>query len=329
MDKLIGGCRILDNIEKLENILLKDKELYNYDNSDVKEIISEPVIIMNTLHSCYSHAIIDDCFPIYWIIQDLISNKIISSNNVRILITSKDIFAFPKQNLPLINAEKRTYNGVWNDIINLLTPFPIIFQHLSETDYLFKTCFYLSEDPKYRWQRTPWNCSDYYPGRNIKKADVIFQDDKIYSMLSNFRSYVLDKTLIENEIQSTNLIIIDRKYDRKIDTIMLENLVKEAKNNISWKFDGVYYLEDLTFSEQIQLFNKTRFYIFRHGSCLVNLLWVKPKSVVFELAGGPNGNNSPHIINRICKLTDSTQVLLNYNNFNMKTDIYDYLEKNY
>lgn len=80
------------------------------------DIVEEPVIVMDTLHSCFSHAIIDSCFPIYWVVDDLVSKNIIPDKNIRIFIRKNLVLAYPTQNLPLINAKGDHYNGAWKDI---------------------------------------------------------------------------------------------------------------------------------------------------------------------------------------------------------------------
>lgn len=320
---------LFDDITYKTNVLYNNKiqrfdDNFISDSTDI-EVIEEPIIVMDTLHSCFSHAILDMCFPIYWILDDLVSSNYIRNNNVRIFIKKENILMYPIQNLPLINEQNNTYNGEWRNIIELLTKNPIIFEHLITKKYLFKQCFFYPDNDK--WQRTPWNCCDFYPGRNVEKKNIRFDDDIIYNKLQKFRSHVFVKSMISNPNKITNeLIIIDRKHNRKIDNFMLETLKKEASKNTNWCFRGVVILEDLTFTEQVQLFNKTRFFIFRHGSSLINLLWAQPNSVIFELSGGPNGiTTSPMMYGRICKLTNSTQFVLNYDNYNPSIDIFDKL----
>lgn len=38
---------------------------YNINNIKCNKIINEPLLIINTLHSCFSHALIDCIFPLY------------------------------------------------------------------------------------------------------------------------------------------------------------------------------------------------------------------------------------------------------------------------
>lgn len=286
------------------------------------EIIIEPIIVMDTLHSCFSHAILDSCFPIFWIIDELIKYEKITDKNIRIFIRKELIFEYP-HNLSFIDENNQTYKGVYKDIINLITPFPLLFEHSLTKNYVFKNCFFYPEND--RWQRTPWNCKEYYPGRNVSINNIIFSDDIIYEKLRLFRNMVLVKNIKENTDDNTNnLIIIDRKYNRKIENSKLQCMVQEAEKNSGWKFTGVSLLEDKSFQEQVELFSKHRIFIFRHGSCMINLLWIPNNSIIFELYGGPDGlmNNC---YSRICKLTNSKHILLNYDGYDCKKDIFDKL----
>jgi hypothetical protein len=279
------------------------------------------------MDSCYSHAVLDNVFPLYWIIDDLILNNEIEKNKFRIFVKSWNFDEIQTKESAIIDEKNSTFKGAWKNIIELVTDKPLIFERFIKKDFFFKKCIICSN--WYSWQRTPWNCLDYYPGRNIEKKDVIFSDEIIYYKLKKFKRHVFKKNNISNNsLLSNDMIIIDRKYNRKIDNNMLENLKTEASKNTNWNFKGVVILEDLTFYEQVKLFNETRFFISRHGSSLLNLLWIKNNSVWFELNGGSDGfNASPWVCKRLCDLSESKQVFLEYNNYNAKTDIFDTIIK--
>ena len=123
--------------------------------------------------------------------------------------------------------------------------------------------------------------------------------------------------------KSTNkLMIIDRKYNRQIESSKLHSLVQEAETNREWDFTGVVVLDDKSFQEQVELFTKHRIFISRHGSSMINLLWIPNNSIIFELDGGSDGliNNC---YSRICKLTNSKHIVLNYDDYDCKKDIFD------
>jgi hypothetical protein len=291
-----------------------------YSTSEI--IIEEPVFILDSLNNCYSHAVIDNCFSMFWAICDLIHNNVISSKNVRIFIIDKQIEKCGGKD-DRISLETKQYKGVWDDVIKLITPYPVIFQHLSTSDYLLKLCISFKNDNCYKWQRTPWNCEEYYWGRYVSKQNVIFSDDKIYTMLQLFRLHVLNTCGLTEPILNNDMIIIDRRYNRKIKTSLLREISCEADKFGKINFKGVVFLEDLTFQEQVHLFYSTRFFIFRHGSALVNLLWAQKSSVVFEITGGHDCvNPNPMVISRLCSLTQSKQVILKYDNIDPSVDIF-------
>ena len=107
---------------------------------------------------------------------------------------------------------------------------------------------------------------------------------------------------------------------------MIDSIKQEADKNTKWIFNGIFYLEDLSFYEQVELFNKTHYYILRHGSASINFLWTQQNSFVFELMGGNEGiDTSPIMYERICKLTNTKIFSLNYDKYNIKKDIFDNL----
>jgi len=319
-------------MESLEDIVVKSNHYYDakkelfidtIPSEGPIETVEEPVIVMHSLHSCFSHAIINSCFPIFWIIDDLKKVGELSDTNIRIFIKEEAILIYPKQNLPLIDEKNQTYRGIFKDIIELITPFPVLFQHTLYSNYFFKKCIFYPENDKN--QRTPWNCVDYYPEWNISKDEIRFSDDIIYSKLSLFRNMVLTKSCIKiPDVSENYLMIIDRKYNRKIEATKLQLLVEEAKTNRGWNFTDVVFLEDKPFQEQVSLFTKHRIFICRHGSCLINLLWIPNNSIIFELEGGSDGLIN-QCYSRICKLTNSTHIRLDYNNYDSKKDIFDIL----
>ena len=320
-------------METLEDIVLKSNQYYDAQkevfthiipSEGSTETVEEPVIVMDSLHFCFSHAVMNCCFPIFWIIDDLKKVGELRDAKIRVFIKDTYIVPHPMLYLPIIDERNKTYRGVFKDIIELISPFPVIFQHALYSNYFFKKCIFYPDNDK--TQRTPWNCVDYYPEWNIPKEEIRFSDEIIYSKLSLFRNVVLTKFCIEIPDVSENcLMIIDRKYNRKIEPMKLQSLVEEAKTNRGWNFTSVVLLEDKSFQEQVQLFAKHRIFILRHGSSLINLLWIPNNSIVFELQGGSEGVVSPMVIPRICKLTNSKHILLKYDDYDCKKDIFDTL----
>ena len=83
-----------------------------------------------------------------------------------------------------------------------------------------------------------------------------------------------------------------------------------ARQTAGVLYDGIVVLEDLSFVEQVQLFRRTRIFVFRHGSCLINLLWNRPDAIVFEMNDGHHGFSG--CIRRLCQFTQATHYVVPY-----------------
>ena len=301
---------------ELEDIIYQKNMRYDPDSKCFNfgskcKYIKEPTIVMDTLHSCYAHALLDSCFPVWWVIDDLLSKGDIENKDIRIFIRKELILEYPNENLPLI--DKMKYHGIFQNIIEILTNKPILFEHQITEPIQFQHLFFYPKDD--RWQRSPWNCSEYYYHRHILKNEVRFTDEIIYSKLERFRNHIFQQMDISSS-PTNELIIIDRKHNRTFDHDMLQSLITESEKNTNWVFKGVVLLEDLSFLEQIKLFQRTRYFIVRHGSSLVNCLWCQPHSVIIEFFGGKDGPYChPEIFKRIYHLTQSVQLFLNYDEY--------------
>jgi hypothetical protein len=310
------------NINSVENKPLKfDDFIDNYsiincettiDNNlyENKKIIDN-MFIVDTLHSCFSHALIDSIFPYYWAIND-IRNIDKNFRDFTVFIRKKNVLKFHKQNLPLIDSNKSKYKGTWNDLLNLVSE-NVLFEHLIDNKSIFfiKNCyFYIKND---KWQRSPWNCLNYYPGRNVNINDVIFNDNVIYNRLKDFVEYTKNKYNISktNIINKHETIIIERKENRFWNKNIIKKIIENINKNSSVKFNGIKMLEELSFYQQIKLFSENNTFIFRHGSCLINLLWIPENSVIFDI---DICSNRKEIVRRIAKLTNSKVLSILYNN---------------
>lgn len=318
-----------DDILKLSNICYYNKKFYieKVDNninlskfidnrtqircdSGGKKVTVENLLVVNTLHSCFSHALIDCVFPYFWVLRD-IKDKYNINDNFTVFIREKKVLQY-EENLALINSKNSRYKSVWNDLMCLISD-KVIFEHniSKDTVLMIKNCFFYIIDDK--WQRSPWNCIDYYPERKVEKHAVIYDDSKIYTELRYFVEYVKNTYNISNNatIDGFKAIIIERKKNRFWNPGYLNKIVKRVSDNSLIKFNGVHILEELPFSEQIKLFTNNNVFIFRHGSCLIHLLWIPQNSVIFDIDTSDNRKN---IVRRIAKLTDSKVISLSYDN---------------
>ena len=275
---------------------IKNKKIITIDN----------LLVINTLHSCFVHGLIDSIFPIFWAIND-IKNHESNVHNIQLFILRKGIYSFQRQNLPLIDSKIKKYKGVYHDIISFITN-NYIFEHLIEDKnaYFIKNCyFYILND---KWQRSPWNSINYYPGRNININDVIFSDMEIKTQIIKFRNLVLDKTNNNCNIGKGIILINRRKNTRNINNLVL------PLTNILNKFDsfkGIIYLEDLTFQEQVNIFINNNIIIGPHGAGMIHNIWSSNKFVI-EITF--KNKNQDKMYKRICDITDNHIIQIDYDN---------------
>jgi hypothetical protein len=299
----------------MSDITVHHNVLLRYESTEIYDTIEDPVILMETLDSCYSHALIDRCFPIFWIINELN----LDPKRVRIMISSNLMLKYPN-NLRAISPTGSTYNGAYSEIIQLLTQKPIIFQHLIRKSVLLRTLYVYPEHDL--WQRSPWNCMENYsPQRPIRRSDVRYTDEVIGGMLHRFRQHVFSTCGVSPHIEARNAIIIERIKKRQFSPTMLNTLVSELSANTAWTFQGVKILEDMSLKEQVALFASSKIIIARHGSGLTNTLWCGPDTIIIDIGGGKDGVNYPIPMRRIAQFTRAKHIYLNYDTYDIRTDI--------
>lgn len=268
----------------------------------------ENMFVMNTFHSCYSHALMDCLFAYYWVLSDL---NILQ--NVKCFITKSKITKFPNQNKKHIDETKIPirYIGVYHDFIKMITNEEYIFEHMNTKSFLIKKCFFYPYDD--RWQRSIWNCLENFCSHrsSVSLNNTIFSDKVIYDYLDKFVDHVFNNLGVVRiqELTPRNCIIIERKYDRQWDESKRRKIIDLVKSFPSINYNGIHILEDYTFKEQLKLFNNNNIFIFRHGSAVVNLLWIPKKSLVFDI---DINDTYKVIVPRLLKLTNSSTCRLEY-----------------
>jgi hypothetical protein len=269
---------------------------------DEPEIIEEPIFVVHTLHSCYAHALIDHIVPYFSV----------KPSSFRLFIRAGAIRSF-EYNPPMIGDI--TYKGAWKNLIEILSPLAPIFEHRLDPNrhYLFKDCYFYPLNDNY--QRSIWNCEEYYPGRTTLLKDVLYSDSILYENLDAVRRRVLGPRL---GTKGTKLLLIERKSDRRWDPKISAELQYYCSTS-GWDYDEPTILEEMPFEDQVTLFSTARVVIFRHGSCLTNLLWVPEGTVVFDIDVQRDRKN---IVGRLCALTGSTHHYLDYNKFDVERDIF-------
>lgn len=302
---------IINNIQlqkKDINKFIDNYEIGNHDTLDKNITNIDNMFIIPTLHSCFCHALIDNIFPYFWAIND-IENVDNNFGDFLFFIKKKEVHQFSEQNLPLIDSNKGKYKGTFHDIISLVNN-KYIFEHLtdSNTRYLIKNCyFYIGDD---RWQRSPWNCIDNYPGRTITIQNVMFNDEVIKKQLNKFIEHVtVNFKTNSNNITKNGIVLLNRKSNiRNINNLLepLLNILNKFEN-----FNGVIYLENLTFKEQIQVFLNNTIIITPHGAGMIHNIWSSNKNVI-EITFNNTGQNKMY--KRICDITNNKIVQIEYQN---------------
>jgi hypothetical protein len=275
--------------------------------NDNKNVIIDNLLVVDTLHSCFCHALIDKVFPLFWAINDIKEyERSDHPINFQLFITKEMIIKFKKQNLQKIDSDLKKYKGVWHDIITLVSD-NYIFEHLidNNTTYFIKNCyFYIRND---KWQRSPWNCKENYPGRNYPIKNTIFSDTEIKNQIIKFRKLVLDKTN-NNCNKGKGIILINRKKNKR----NINNLLLPLTNILNKfdKFKGIIYLEDLTFQEQINIFINNNVIIGPHGAGMIHNIWSSNKFVI-EITFH---KHQDRMYKRICDITDNHIIQISYDN---------------
>jgi hypothetical protein len=296
----------------LDDINYEENVLYKINNQDDYIDVETPILVINTLDSCFSHALVENVFSWFWILQELKNIRPEHSNFF--LFVKKDVIEMYPWNKLNIDEKTKSYKGFHKDLFDLLSPYVsrIIFEHLLDSNYKFHKVFYYPHNDFY--SRTIWgqDTRGGIPNIQIKEK---FTTDIILQKYIEFRENGLNlhniKIITPPE---KKILLIDRKYNRKFNSSLLNQLQ-------STFHCPVYIMEDLNLHDQMQLFSSHNVFIFRHGSCLANLLWIPNASIVFDIQGGPEGALAhPNIIKKLCLLTNSKSILLDYNKLNI-TDL--------
>lgn len=316
---------INNEILKLENVLYKNNTYHfssNIDNKMINNFIIkynknfnqnnenytyQNVLVVNNLHYCYSHMLVDNIFSYYWALKDINIHKIK-------LIIRTNTKSNTHDNICLKNIINNKFkHESWNNMINLIINDELIFENNSSNSILIKNCYFYKIDDL--WQRSIWNTRHVYPGRKVNKS--FYNDNIIYEMMNNYINDIFKHNDISrvNSLDKKNVIIIDRKDERKWENQKLNNIVNKIKK-LDIEYNGIYILDNMLLKDQIKLFSSNNIFIFRHGSCLTNLLWIPKNSLIFDI----DINMNRHLITqRVCDCNNSKVIRLNYDNINYDT----------
>lgn len=259
-------------------------------------------LIIDTLHSCYSHALIDCIFSYHWVLEDL-------PPDTRIVVRQDEFIEFP-HNLDMLNDTRNNYKGVYGELMSLITDKPVLFS----TDHIFEHTYIYPKDNK--CSRSIWNSRSVYPDRVALTDTPIYNDSIIKEKLDNFSNYVLRRLNIVQPVKKS-IIVIERMHDRKIHRSIMRQLMYYGE------MVSVVYLENMTFYQQVELFQSGNVFIMAHGSAEINLIFAPVNSIVFEFDNIPGRDV---IYKRLCCLRGLTHVVLPHDeDLDVKAKIFDYM----
>lgn len=291
--------------------------------------IRNPVFSIETLHFCYVH-MIENIFRYYWILQDLLESKDLQTDNVTFFIRRNELMAYATLNdyilaqyFSVIDVNRNCYRGAWNDMFKLITKNDLIFE-----SFIIKDCVYFFEDMYVlhgdEHQHSFWNSKFSDPCRILspqhlneyrhlfvyevhkdgESTFVRYLDETIKDKLFSFRKKVLDTYLPVHDIPregKRKCIVIDRRNNRAFPEFFVPELTEYLKSSTHIVYNGTYFLEDMTFQEQLELFNTHDVFFMVHGAGCANILWAKKDSVLFQY---DSVQNRFCMYNRLAQLLD-------------------------
>lgn len=295
---------------------------------DLKVIrIEKPVFYIDTLHSCYCH-LIENILRLHWVLNELIEANYLKSKDVFFFVKKENFLKFPEENLKVMDIQAGTYKGAWKDLFTIFNKNQILFEPFlpKDTIFHFAELFKLHDDVH---QYSPWNCFLYYTGRTIPEdykfkhlleygiikdnsivCQIRFTDETIKQRLLSFRKDVL-QTFLESYDDNNlkrRVVIVNRKDRRRFPKGLLDAFAEYFSKKDSYEFTGTFYLEDMSFPDQVKLFNTNDVFVMFHGAGCTNMIWAKKNSVLLEC--NYNDNNYK-IYDRLCNLLDITKHNMN------------------
>lgn len=281
-------------------------------NGQETEFVHDPVFVVDTIDACWSHAIIDCIIAWYWVYC-----KYMKTHSV-VFFIRKRLFDYFPGNHSNVHESLTRYKDVYELLLNPIPHTRIIFEHTIPLNkkFCFSHCFHYTLDDKH--QTSVWNTQITFPTRY--NGTPRYSDEMIYNNVQSYVQTIRQQLNVHVTLPlKKNVLIIERKHNRFFDTEKLialkERLIENRKVlNYNYDFNGIVVLEDMTLQEQLQLFSRTHVYFFRHGSCLTNLLWAPPNSLVFDIDDRTNRKN---IVQRVCTVTNSRSVHTCYKTFDL------------
>ena len=277
------------SVKDIDNIDLYLDNYIIYDDISINttKIYNNPILITRSLQTyCFIHALIDTLFPIFWTIQD-IKEYYKENRDIQLFIRNYEFKHWRRKYLPGIDTKKSTYYGVYKLLIETITNKNIIFEYLIKNDqtFLIEHCYIYILDDKY--QRTIHNHYKYWP-RKQTENEILYSDNIIKNKLQCFTSHIKNYFNISDNLDNNilvtkkKLVIINRKGQAKGRNLhdIADELNDICSKNNKYIYNGIIYLEDLNFKDQILVFKNNDIIISPHGAGLTHCIWFNNKIII-------------------------------------------------
>ena len=311
------------------NLYVEDFDINNTKYDSIiglsnNNIYNEPTIVIHTLHACWSHAYIDFMFSFFWTYSNL--KEKYNINEVNFFIRKGKMLMYKHNQDAVINNK---YKKNFQTLIELIPHNNLIFEHLlhGDTTLLFKNCYhYILDD---RFQRSPYNCRNYYFNRHTHIENVKYNDKTISEYLTKFSEHIFKKYNLnqkENSNKQKNIVILNKKPhpDNTMAIITIPNLeyiVDIINNNKNYTYNGIKYFEDLDFKTQLEIIIDNDIIISVHGGALLHMIHGRNKLYIEYF----NDSRTNSMYQRVSSLTNNRLLQLPVNS--NKSYIYNILNK--
>ena len=282
--------------------------------SKPETFIDSPVLVVDTIHSCWAHAVVDCVLP-WYLYYCKITEKHPDKNKGVTLFIRRRLFDMWKSNYQNLSQNETNFIGSYGQLLSVIPFKEIIFEHKLDSCVQFRHTYHFLLDETF--EKSLWNHPKIYGGQERNRIkDAFHQDQELYNNALSFVRLSREKyQIIQKYEKKKTVIIIERAYNRQFDTEILSRLsclLYQNQQQYCYDFKGIFYLENMSFPEQIKLLSETNVVFARHGAAIVNYLWLPKNSVVFDI---DSRLDRKFITQRICAVSKSTSIYLNYEEF--------------
>ena len=249
-----------------------------------------PVLAVDAMHSCFSHALLE---------QLVFYRHTVQNWNHTVLFFRRKSFDKYPHNKNLVNNGRYTgWIGKWIDY--LISPDEVYFEHLGARIPVQDVFFPVM-------QPTLWADGRNYPGRPILSVPPTLE--QIRPPYDSLMQYVNGISMKNESLDKDSIWLINRaaKYGRSMRMSLIHNLTKHVPSL------RIITPERSNPQKQIDDMRAAKMVIFRHGSILSKLIWVRPGTIAVDMDVRAD---RVKIIDRLCELSGCRHVYVPYNDDN-------------